>query len=404
MTPAGPDSEAERYLSIGVIAWNEAATIGALLESVFQQSFLAKLSTRKQLWELICMANGCTDDTAAIAAAIFERYQDKIPAGCSCRVIELPERGKLNAWNQFVHRVTARKSRVLFLMDADIWLLNVDTIWNMLTALERDQQASIAVDQPRKTIALRGSLPPASASKQHLACSINKRSWKERLSMASAEITSGASAQLCAQLYCIRAEVARNIYLPRDLSACEDGFIKQAVCTDFLSRPVAPERIVVAPEAEHAFEAYTTPVTILKNQKRQIIGQTLVHILVDQYLQALPGAARLRLAETLRSKDETDPPWLKRLVADHLRRVRFFWRLYPGLVTHRFKGLQRLGRRQQMRCWPAALAGAAVAFAASWMAFRTLKAGATDYWPKADRKRSHPAPPGGPVEMCAPQT
>ena len=52
-------------------------------------------------------------------------------------------------------------------------------------------------------------------------------------------MTGSASAQLCGQLYCIRAEVARNIYLPKDLCACDDGFIKALVCTDFLTQAAA---------------------------------------------------------------------------------------------------------------------------------------------------------------------
>ena len=60
------------------------------------------------------------------------------------------------------------------------------------------------------------------------------------------EMTRAAHGQLCAQLYCIRAEVARNIYLPKDLAACEDGFIKALVCTDFLTHEVKPERVRLA--------------------------------------------------------------------------------------------------------------------------------------------------------------
>ena len=44
--------------------------------------------------------------------------------------------------------------------------------------------------------------------------------------------------------------------------------------------------------ASHIFEAYTSPADILQNQKRQMIGQTVVHILVDKYLKSLPAADR----------------------------------------------------------------------------------------------------------------
>src|SRR4029077_14790990 len=126
-------------------------------------------------------------------------------------------------------------------------------------------------------------------------------------------------------LYCIRSEIARNIYLPRDLGACEDGFIKALVCTDFLSRPVLADRIRVAEGAEHTFEAYTSPAAIFRNQKRQMIGQTVVHILMDQYLPTLSPQERLTMAEFLRNKDRDDPIWLKRLISSHLRQIRYWW-------------------------------------------------------------------------------
>ena len=108
------------------------------------------------------------------------------------------------------------------------------------------------------------------------------------MSLGASQMTGSARAQLCGQLYCIRAEVARNIYLPKDLCACDDGFIKALVCTDFLMHQVWPWRIVAAADAAHTFEAYVSPAGILKNQKRQMIGQTIVHVLVDDYLKKLP--------------------------------------------------------------------------------------------------------------------
>jgi hypothetical protein len=370
MTAAAVNAGMEAYVSIGVMAWNEEKSIGRMLDSLFGQSIFAELARRNLACEVVCVANGCTDRTTAVAAQSFEQQLQEHPHRnwLSCRVSDLRERGKLNAWNQFVHSISARGARFLIMTDADILLHHKETLWNMLSTLERDARANVAVDQPRKDISFRP-----------------RRSWRERLSFSASEITRSASAQLCAQLYCIRAEIARNIYLPKDLAACEDGFIKHVVCTDCLTHPVMPERIRLAEGAEHTFEAYTSPVAIFKNQKRQIIGQTMVHILVDDYLRGLPAPQRLRLAATLREKDHADPLWLKRLICEHLDKTRFFWRLYPGLVTHRLKSLAQLRPVERLKCLPAALAGSAVALAACWMAYRTLRAGSTDYWPRAER-------------------
>src|SRR5207248_9873172 len=135
----------------------------------------------------------------------------------------------------------------------------------------------------------------------------------DRLSLATTDMTRQIDGQMTGQLYCIRAEVARRIWLPKDLGAPDDGFIKAIVCTDFFTDDLLPRRIRVAPRASHIFEAYRSPFEVLNNQKRQMIGQTTVHLLVDHYLKNLPLERRLDLATTLRQNDESDPDWLKRL-------------------------------------------------------------------------------------------
>ncbi len=371
MTRTLSDAAAEALptigVSLGVLAWNEEAAIRPMLESLFRQSFFAALARCHLRCEILCVANGCTDRTPAIAAEIFNAQTRDHPGKdtFSCRVVELPERGKLNAWNVFVHQLSSPEAEVLFLMDGDIVLHHPETLWNMYEALENNSKASIATDQPIKDIALK-----------------SKRTLGERLSLSTSRMTQSGAAQLSGQLYCIKATMARNIYLPRDLVACEDGFIKSLVCTYFATRELSPDRIVLAPNASHVFQAYTSPRDILNNQKRQMIGQTMVHLLVDQYLKQLPLEQRLNLAETLRAREAADPLWLKRLIGEHVRRTRFFWRLFPRILTFRFQRLARLRGRERLRHLPAALAGWLVTLVACWRARRFLKRGYTDYWPE----------------------
>jgi hypothetical protein len=202
------------------------------------------------------------------------------------------------------------------------------------------------------------------------------------------EMTRAANGQLCAQLYCIRTPIARNLYLPRDLGACEDGFIKAVACSDFFTHEILPERIQIVPGAEHTFEAYTSPLAVLRNQKRQIIGQTILHVLLDKDFKALTLEERQKLGATLRRKEEVDRFWIKRLIAEHLKRTRFFWRLYPGLLRLRWKRLKNLSGWKRVGCLPAALGSVAVAFVASLMAWNALKRGGTGYWPKKTGKNS----------------
>jgi glycosyltransferase involved in cell wall biosynthesis len=370
MTSNEPSGEVAPTVSIGIFAWNEESALRSTLQSLLEQSLFAALHQLSGCCEIICVANGCTDRTAEVAAQVFAQLAAEHPhrAALRFRVANILERGKVNAWNQYVHQLSAPSASTLFMMDADILIHRKETLERMLSTLEHDTQAHVAVDVPRK----------------HLTHK-HRRSLFDRLSLSASETTLAADGQLCGQLYCIRAEVARRIYLPKDLSACEDGLIKTFVCTDFLAHAAWPKRIRVAPGAEHTFEAYTTPRSILKNQKRQIIGQTMLHVLVDVFLQSHPSVERDNLARFLEAKDACEPAWLKRLVAEHLKSGKRFWQLYPGLLSIRFRRLRHLSFARKISCLPATLLASGATLAASWMAYRCLKSGCTDYWPKAER-------------------
>jgi hypothetical protein len=285
-------------------------------------------------------------------------------SSASCRVIEVRERGKNNSWNLFTHSLSAINASALFLMDADIVIQGEETFWNMYCALERDSKASVAVDQPLKDIAL--------SSRPSLA---------HRISIAASGMARTAPAQVTGQLYCIRSQIARQIYLPRDLAACEDGFIKALVCTDFLTSEVSPSRVVLADRAAHIFQSYRHPADVIRNQKRQMIGQTIVHILVDKHLKELPLSERLNLASAIRARESSDRDWLKRLIAQHLRDIRHFWRLFPNLLRFRFERWIALPIAQRITHFPSVVVGYVVALLASRMAFRFLKQGSINYWP-----------------------
>jgi glycosyltransferase involved in cell wall biosynthesis len=376
MIPANANQSGATYVSIGIFAWNEERAIAATLESLFRQTLFENLSQRGRQCEIVCVTNGCTDGTAIIAKNVFAEQQrgHLFAKSFLTRLVEIAQRGKVNAWNRFVHDVSAPEAQYLVMVDADILIHRRETLWNLVTALENDPNAIVAVDRPCKDILFK-----------------LRRSWRDWFALTVSQITLSSSAQLCAQLYCVRAHSARGIYLPKDLSACEDGFIKSLVCTDNLSHEVRPERITLARDAEHTFEAYTLPGAILKNQKRQVIGQTIVHLLVDEYCRELPLTQRQHLAETLRAKDDSDPDWLKRLIGEHLRRTRWFWQLYPGLLSCRFRRLRQLGPLKRIVCLPAACASACATLVASFLAYRTLKSGSIEYWPKADRLGLQPA-------------
>jgi hypothetical protein len=93
----------------------------------------------------------------------------------------------------------------------------------------------------------------------------------------------------------------------------------------------------------------------------------------------------MKLADVLSAKELADPNWLKQLINEHIKRTRFWWRLYPGLLSHGFRRLAGLNWLKRIVCFPAAMAGWFLAMVSSFMAYTSLKNGATDYWPRAER-------------------
>ncbi len=365
-----PTTDFPITFSIGIMAWNEEASIVPMLASLFGQTLFAHLASRNEGCEIVCLANGCTDRTAAVAEKAFAAMKaGHSPQGRPhARVVEFAVRGRNNAWNRFVHEISARGARYICVMDADIVFNRPDTLQLVLGELERNPRLGCASDWPVKSIA--GNARP---------------SIRERLSMATSEMTDSIPGRMNGMLYCMRAGIARNLYLPRDVLANDDGFFKAAICTDFFRAPVDPGKVVSVRGATHLYEPYLSVRDVLNNQKRQMIGQATVHVIVE-YLRTLPEADRAHLADTLRRLEERDPDWLKKRIDAHVVRTRHFWRLFPGILGFRWRRVARMRGMRRLTHLPAAAAGFVVTLVACWQAARFLRGGVTTYWPKAARQ------------------
>lgn len=352
------------------MAWNEEDSIRTTLESLFRQSVFQRLCTRNEQCEVVVVANGCTDNTVGVTREFLEAIarEHEWAEGFTARVVDVPEPGKCNAWNRFVHEFSSLEAQFICCMDADIVFHHRDTIYNLMSALEGKPNLGASSGRQVKDILFK-----------------ERKTLRDRISLATSGMSATSPGMICGQLYCVRASIARNIYLPRGLGAVEDGFIKAAVCSDFFLREEDPWRVVTAPNAAHIFEAYVTLRDVLNNQKRQMIGQTTVHVLVT-YLRGLPPEDRRTLAETLRRHDQQDPDWLKKLVNAHIQAHPHFWRLFPGALWFRFRRLWKMEGWQKLTHLPATIAGFGVTLVAAWRAHRVLRAGVTQYWPKATRQ------------------
>jgi len=365
-----PKNDLPIELSIGITAWNEEASIVPMLASLLSQTIFPILEARGRGCEIICLANGCTDGTVELAKGCFATIDRLQPdrRGLVTQVAEISEPGKNNAWNRFVHEFSAREARYICLMDADIILNKPDTLELLVGELEGDAHLDCASGFPCKDIAGKARL-----------------SFRERLSLAGSDMTDSTSGRLSGMLYCMRAIVARNLYLPRDIIAVDDGFLKAAICTDFFRAPVDPSRVTAVRGATHLYEPYLSLGDFLNNQKRQMIGQTTVHVAIE-FLKTLPEAERASLGATLKRRDSRDPDWLKREVNVHLGRNRTFWRLFPGIIGLRWRRLMLLHGRRRLTHFPAAAVGCAATLLACWRASRFLRRGISAYWPKTTRR------------------
>ena len=110
-----------QLISILIPAHNEAAYIADCLIALFASQPLPPETSV----EVLVLANGCTDDTARIAAATVA------PQGWDMHVLDLPEGGKLNALNT---GDAAAKGDVLIYLDADV-LVEPELIGQIAKAL-----------------------------------------------------------------------------------------------------------------------------------------------------------------------------------------------------------------------------------------------------------------------------
>lgn len=112
----------EQRCSIGVMAYNEEANIGKLLQALSEQKI-----TCCQLHEIVVVASGCTDRTVAIANGYAERDR-KIMV-----LVQEQREGKASAINVFLRH--ARESDVIVLESADTLPANEKTVEYLLQPL-----------------------------------------------------------------------------------------------------------------------------------------------------------------------------------------------------------------------------------------------------------------------------
>jgi glycosyltransferase involved in cell wall biosynthesis len=314
-------------ITIGMLAYNEAALIERTLKSLFAQTLLKAATQPAEEVELVVVANGCTDDTAGIArTALAALTRGGTAPHVHWRVEELQRPGKSHAWNRYVHAFADPRADHFFLMDADIEMLDGRTLESMVGLLRQRSDVWVAVDQPIKDT----ELEPEGGTWRRASARVGGLSGRR------SEI--GQPSWLCGQLYCIRGPVIRRLWLPDELTVCEDSLLYDFIVTDCLRGPVRPERVVLAPHAAHRFEAYKTLKAVLRHERWLIAGTIIKAIMLTDLRREMAEQGG-DAASIIARRDAAEPGWLAALVDRSI--ANGGWWLVPNdIVFRRFQALR----------------------------------------------------------------
>ncbi len=305
-------------ITIGMLAWNEENSIASTIQSLGRQTLLKRADGAAFIIEIIIVPNGCTDRTAEVSAAALEGVRCEFPL-VATRVEALAEGGKVNAWNEFVHRLAPPDADYMILMDADIEMLTPRTLESMWQLLEDNAHVVIATDLPVKHLVRHARL-----------------GLKDRILLGVGEMTAAAPGQLTGQLYVARAAWLRRVWIPRGL-VVEDGWLKQILCTDGFSEPNDNSRIVRAEDASHLFECYTKFRDIWNHQIRQAISQTLYNYLSKYIRTSIPERP---VYEVLIEKSRRDPDWFLEVIRTEVVQ-RGWWVMHTPALTMRWRRIRQ---------------------------------------------------------------
>jgi glycosyltransferase involved in cell wall biosynthesis len=338
-------------VSIGILAWNEEEAIGFTLQSLLKQSLFGALS-KSLLVEVICVPNGCADDTAGVATRVFEQFRS-VEEFLDLRVENLNTPGKVNAWNIYVHDLSDPSADIVFLMDADINIRHPDTLMNMIKVVEQQDHVLAVTDEPIKHIRFK-----------------EKKSFCDRLSLAINSSNQAVPGQLTGQLYCVRGELIRQILMPRGLLA-EDGFVKYMVATRLYTEKVDNSRMQRAESASHVFEGYTTLGDVFGHQRRQAVSNAILSQLLRNLKENC--SASFDAGCYLRKRQNENPDWFIELMSQNFRHR--FWVMPKGSLLARFTRLRHTKGRPKLRYLAVAAAVFPLDLWVNYCANNVLKSG-----------------------------
>ena len=345
-----------KIISIGILAHNESDSIAALIgdmgrETIFRNEDIS--------FSIHIVANGCKDDTGDVASKALEAPAFQLP-NIRGRVHELPQAGKANAWNKFIHSFADQNSDFVFLVDADIRLLGDTTLSLMLDSLMASPDALIAVDEPVKDVALKA-----------------KKSLMDRLILSFSRTTHDFRSALAGSLYCARFETVRNIWIPTGIIG-EDGFLRAMILTSNFTEQETTSRLIFVEGARHSFETRRNLRDIWHHQVRLAIGTGLNVLLFAHLREQLKRMGSIELY--IKTRNEDDPRWLNSLIVEEMRKERYLV-MDRGFVGRRLRFFRLLPLASKFVKFPVYILATALDVIVFLAANRVMRKGAAvGFW------------------------
>jgi glycosyltransferase involved in cell wall biosynthesis len=311
-------------ISIGILAHNEEAVIASMIDQTLRQDLFFDITSDIQF---IVVANGCTDQTVHLANQTLMQVVHHQSKNFGVKNIELA--GKSNAWNKFVHEFAWLDAEYLILLDADIDFGSTNVLSRLIVALEDNPKAVVSVDRPKKGI-----------EKQL------QKGLLGKLSVVVSSVNQNGRAVITGQLYCMRGETIRNIYMPVGLP-CEDGFLRAMVVTSNFTHEDDSSNIITVNDVCHYFEALLSPGKLYRHEKRLIIGSA-INMIIYTYLWSTVAETGKDAGFLIKELNENEPRWLIDLI-DKYKSSHGFWivdrRFFFNRILQLISGNQKLSKK-----------------------------------------------------------
>ncbi|MCT2533341.1 glycosyltransferase [SAR92 clade bacterium H231] len=280
-------------VAIGLFAHNEQDNILNTLESLATQNIFEDTSHSGLSIALTVVANGCTDNTVAIAREYLGNSH--IFDG---QVVDIAESGKSNAWNKFIHDDINSNADYFFCMDSDIRFGSNTVLSSLLVSLANSPTAYLAVDLALKDTYLK-----------------KQKSPYEYLSLFFSQLMKQGSTAVAGSLYCAKAARLRKVTMPKGLPV-EDGFLRAMLVTDLFTKQDNNQRVLVVDDVCHYFTPEATLKGLLRHEERLLIG-TFINSVIYKYLWAEVNRTDKDAGQLIVENNDQNPNWVENLIKQH---------------------------------------------------------------------------------------